>query len=57
VLLASGCSGSSEPPSVDEEIALSGAGQVVTGADHVWATSGDGSLSRIDPDTERVDGR
>ena len=55
VLLASGCGGSGELATVESEIALPGAGQVAVGSDYVWATSADGSLSRIDPDTDEVD--
>jgi hypothetical protein len=44
----------SSDSTVDVAIPVSGAGGVATGAGSVWATSGDGSISRIDPNTNQV---
>ena len=40
--------------SVVATIVAPGAGQVAAGAGAVWITNGDGSLSRIDPDTNKL---
>jgi YVTN family beta-propeller protein len=51
----SGCGGSSTAkPTVDVAIPTPGAGQVATGGGAVWVTSGNGTVSRIDPDTNKV---
>jgi virginiamycin B lyase len=54
LVLSKGRRPGSTGPTVDAAIAAPGTGQVATGGGAVWATNGDGSVSRIDPNTNKV---